>query len=132
MKQFKVILLADDDKEDRQLLEEIIMDIDPLTEVFSVINGKQAIEFLYVCRDNELPHVVILDYNMPLLTGAEVLTKIKEDERLQHVPAVILSTSDSKESIKKCIDCGASEYFVKPSNMHGLVKIAQRILELAN
>lgn len=132
MNQFKVILLADDDNEDRQLLEEIITGIDPLTEIFSVINGKQAIEFLYACRDNELPHIVILDYNMPLLTGPEVVAKIKEDERLQHVPTVVLSTSDSKEYIKKCIDNGASGYFVKPSNMHALIEVAQSILELAN
>jgi CheY-like chemotaxis protein len=132
MREFKVILLADDDREDRQLLEEIISDIDPLTEIFSVINGKQAIEFLYACRDKELPNIVILDYNMPQLTGAEVLIKMAEDERLCKVPTVILSTSDSKEHIKNCIANGAKEYFVKPSNIHQLTDIAQKILGMAN
>jgi len=128
----KIILIVDDDKEDRELLEEVISSEEPQTRVHSLANGYQLLDYLEKCSETNLPHIVILDYNMPLLNGAELLAIICKDIRYQDIPIVILSTSNAPKHVEECMNRGAKEYFVKPTDIRELTTLTHRILSLSN
>ena len=130
MGQSKIILLADDDLEDQELLEDVMLELEPVSKVHSVINGKQVLEYLANCKDGDLPCLIILDYNMPELNGPQVLQLLCASPRYKKIPKLIWSTSNTGNYIKECLEKGATEYFVKPSSMVGLRKLAQDMLEL--
>ncbi|HXO76253.1 MAG TPA: response regulator, partial [Puia sp.] len=73
----KRILLADNDIIDRDFLTEIISQIDKSIKIDAVANGEQVLLYLSKCEEEYLPHLVVLDYSMPYLTGIEVLEKLK-------------------------------------------------------
>ena len=122
------ILVADDDFEDLELIENAITNIEPDADLHKVTNGKAAIEYLSNQPNNKLPCLIILDYNMPELTGSEVLSLIGKDKRYETIPKVVLSTSNTPFHMVECKSNGATEYFVKPSNMNDLNNLAKRML----
>ena len=126
------ILLADDDDEDLELIENAILDIEPAADVHKVTNGKAVIEYLNGQPENKLPCLIILDYNMPELNGAEVLALIYKEKRYENISKVILSTSGSPAYIQNCINNGALEYFIKPNNMGDFFKLAKKMLDHCN
>ena len=128
----KIILIADDDQEDRDMLEEIILGIDSETVIHSLSNGHQVQDFLKQCDDKLLPSIIVLDYNMPVITGAELLVKIQAEEKFKPIPVVIMSTSNAQKHVDECMANGANEYFVKPTDFRELKNLAQRILDMAN
>ena len=123
------ILMADDDYEDLEMIEEAITSIKPDASLHKVVNGKAAIEFLSSQPDNKLPCLIVLDYNMPELTGLEVLSVIRKNKRYEKIPKVILSTSNTPAAIRECLNKGATEYLVKPSNMTALLNVAEKMLK---
>ncbi|MCW3093102.1 MAG: response regulator receiver [Ferruginibacter sp.] len=126
------ILLADDDPEDLELLEEAILSIEPGAIVKHFYNGREVIDFLRECSDSELPCLIILDYNMPQMTGAELLTSLGDDNRYKTIPKMVLSTSNAEAHIKLCLKNGATDYFVKPFDMKELQKLAGKMLSVCN
>jgi CheY-like chemotaxis protein len=126
------ILLADDDEEDLELIENAITDVEPAADFHKVTNGKAVLEYLNRQPDDKLPCLIVLDYNMPELTGSEVLALIDKEKRYENIPKVVLSTSGAPMHIKDCLNKGASEYFIKPNNMSDFVKIAKRMLGHCN
>lgn len=128
----KKILVADDDPDDRDFLLEIITQIDPSFKIDTVANGQQVLEYLASCEQPDEPCLIILDYKMPLLNGAEVLEKIKEDSRYVSIPKVVWSTSIDKELVSRCIRAGATHYFPKPSKASELKVIVRQMLDLCH
>jgi CheY-like chemotaxis protein len=86
------ILAADDDKEDLELIEEAILNASPEAELKTVTTGKDVLEYLSGQPDTELPCLIILDYNMPELNGAQVLAQISREQRYAGIPKVVLIT----------------------------------------
>ena len=126
----KFILFGEDDIDDEDLLREIIGSIDESFYLFFVNNGRKLLEMLKEMPDNHLPCLIVLDYNMPELTGAEILKEIKKEDRYAGIPKVIWSTSNSETFRRTCIEAGANEYLIKPSNVHDLVNAARHMLSL--
>ena len=122
------ILMADDDFEDMELIENAITELEPDADLHKVTNGKAVIDYLAQQPDNKLPCLIILDYNMPELTGSEVLAMISKEKRYNNIPKVILSTSVTPAYIHECIKNGAAEYFVKPDNIPALTDLAKKML----
>ena len=122
------ILIADDDVEDLELIEDAIMHHKPTTALYKLNNGKAVIEYLRNQPENQLPCLILLDYNMPELNGLEVLSKLKSQVRYQFIPKIILSTSSTPVHIHECLINGASEYFVKPNNLKDLNSLVLKIL----
>lgn len=122
------ILLADDDPEDLELIEEAIFSIAPTVELHKFTNGLTAMKYLESRPDNELPGLIILDYNMPELNGSQVLAFIRSQDRYSPIPKVVLSTSNAPLHINECMTQGATEYIVKPHSMAGLHKLAKKLL----
>ena len=126
----RVILLADDDVEDSELLEEALMKHDPQAHVERVANGQDAIQYLLSHLERKLPCIVILDYKMPGLNGADVLMRIATHERLADIPKVVWSTSSENEHIEACRNAGAIDYFIKPSNSMLLTEMAKKMVNI--
>ena len=124
----KYILLGEDDIDDQELLKEIFLTIDESLGVVPINNGKKLIDYLKGLQDHLLPSVLILDYNMPELNGAEILEILKAHPRFDVIPKIIWSTSNSFDCKALCLLHGAKEYIVKPSNMSNLVEVAKHML----
>jgi CheY-like chemotaxis protein len=124
----RLILIADDDHEDQEMLEEAIADLDVNVRTAKVFNGRETITYLEQCSTELLPHAIILDYSMPVLNGYEVLIAIAGDQRFESIPKFIWSTSNSELHISECLKVGAIKYFVKPDHPNALKLIAREIL----
>jgi CheY-like chemotaxis protein len=122
------ILMADDDREDLELMEEAMREYNSDVHFYKVYNGRAVLEYLESKPDDDLPCLVVLDYNMPELTGSEVLLELKKHRRYRHITKIIFSTSNAPTHIKQCKDNGAIEYFVKPTNMNDLKQIVQKLM----
>ena len=125
----RVILLADDDMEDSELLEEALMKHDPEAHIERVRSGQEAIKYL-LSHESKLPCMVILDYKMPGLNGADVLMRIATHQRLARIPKVVWSTSSENEHIEACRKAGAIDYFIKPSNSTLLGQMAEKMVNI--
>ncbi|WP_205509959.1 response regulator [Longitalea arenae] len=89
----KIIMLIDDDQDDRFLVSTVINSIDPAMIIREAKDGRKAIEFLNQAKIfGDLPALIILDFNMPTMNGLETYKEIKKDLELSAIPIVILST----------------------------------------
>lgn len=122
------ILIADDDPDDLELVETAITDSLPTAELILFTSGQSALDYLHNCVDTELPSLIVLDYNMPCMTGTAVLSRLDSMQRFAAIPKVILSTSDSSLFVQESLSKGAQEYFVKPVNLSELNKLAKSLL----
>jgi CheY-like chemotaxis protein len=122
------LLIADDDKDDRDLFESILRREAPDANVTAVADGIEVIDYLKNCPELYLPDALILDYNMPLMNGAQVLDAICSDPKYYGVAKFMLSTSSQPEYKDSCIKKGAIEYFVKANSIEGTAMIANEII----
>lgn len=120
--------MADDDLEDLELMEEAIRGFRADVQFYKVTDGRAALKYLEEQADDQLPCLIILDYNMPELTGSEVLTELSKEPRYHHLSKIIFSTSNSPAHIRECKDKGATEYFVKPTSMKDLNALIQKLM----
>jgi CheY-like chemotaxis protein len=111
------ILVVDDDKEDHMILHEYFSESGIDRNVLFVENGIRALEYLESADDADLPKLVVLDLNMPLLNGSQTLLQLKQSSRLKNIPVIIYSTSESENEKRKCLGFGAIDYLVKPVTM---------------
>ena len=126
------ILIADDDLDDLELLEEALIEAKPNSTIDKATGGKAAINFLNTYTDSNLPDLIILDYNMPDATGSEILAHIRKQKRYDKVPRVIFSTSGAERHVTECIKGGATKYLVKPQTKSELDKLTAEMLSLVN
>ena len=124
------ILIAEDDPEDMELIAGAILVAEPGAHLCKFSDGFSAVEYLRTRAEDDLPSLIILDYNMPGLTGAQVLRSISTEERYKPIPKVVLSTSNAALHKHECMRNGAAEYFVKPGSWKELNDLAKTILKL--
>src|SRR3954462_15607982 len=110
-----LILIADDDSEDREIFREAINEIDPSIRCLEVKNGKETLDFL-TKELVVLPNYVFLDINMPILDGKSCLTKMKAHPTLKSIPVIMYSTSFNPAEIKECYSMGAENFITKPGS----------------
>jgi len=123
----RFILIGEDDKDDEDLLKEIFNSVNDSFSIVFISNGQQVLTYLQNLREH-LPCLILLDYNMPVLNGADILEALKKDPRYNHVPKVIWSTSTSETFRKICLQAGANEYIIKPSNMTELTEMVRHMI----
>ncbi len=126
----KFILLGEDDPDDQEMLTDVFSSIDKSFTLLFVNNGKEVVSALGKLKDEQMPCLIVLDYNMPGMNGAEILKEIGGNERYKEVPKIMWSTSGSEKFKKTCLELGAADYVIKPSNNEDLKKIANYMLSL--
>ena len=122
------VFLAEDDIDDQELLIEALAQYVPAMKVQTAANGKKAMNQLLALSPQQLPCLIILDYNLPEINGGEILKQLAAEERYHSVPKVVWSTSNSPLYRQICLDLGARAYFVKPSDIKGIEQMAQEML----
>jgi CheY-like chemotaxis protein len=107
------ILLVEDDPGHARLIEKNLRRANLTNDIVKATDGQQAIDYLFN-HDRAPSLVVLLDLNMPVLNGYQVLQRIKADERTKHIPVIILTTTDDPREVNRCYDHGCSVYLTKP------------------
>lgn len=128
----KFILLGEDDPDDQEMLKEVFTGINQDFHLMFVDTGEQVFSFLEKLRDDQLPCLIVLDYNMPGLNGADILKELNANARYAHIPRIIWSTSGREQFRNKCLELGASDYVIKPSNVKALEEVAHYMLSVCN
>jgi len=106
-----LVLYAEDDIDDFDFFCDVLKSFDPAAKCLNMRNGREAIEFL----DNAvvLPDIIFLDINMPAMDGKSCLKNIKRDARLNAIPVVIYTTSQSQRDREHCMQLGAKDFIIK-------------------
>jgi len=124
-----VILYADDDQDDLMLIKDAFKKYSSSIEVVTVENGNEALRYLNsLSHVDSLPCLVILDINMPLLNGKEVLKELRNNARFKKVPVVLFSTSSNYYE-KKFAENYNAGFIAKPMGMDELEKITDKFIE---
>lgn len=120
------ILIADDDQEDRYLLDIAFKEIASQENIRMVENGVQLIDYLNgISEDHFLPNLIVLDLNMPKLSGMDTLMRLKSSNRFKDIPVIIHSTSMYELEKEKCLKIGAADFIKKPVSFDQMVSIAR-------
>jgi CheY-like chemotaxis protein len=128
MVQYKNILLAEDDEDDRFLFVDALNEIDSTIRCSIATNGNKALQALR--QAEKLPDILFLDINMPSMNGLECLQKIKKDIRLLRLPVVIFTTSSNPDDIELTHRLGANVFLIKPSSFEELKLKLEKVLNL--
>ena len=128
----KFILLGEDDADDEELLKEVFTTLDNSFSMRFANNGRKLVTHLEQLPDSDLPCLIILDYNMPELNGADILKSLKAQARYDSIPKIIWSTSGSETYKRLCLELGACEYIIKPSSFKELTEVARYMLSFCS
>ena len=105
------ILFIEDDVIETMKLHRTISKARLKHQITEAKNGEEA---LSVLEANKLPDIILLDLNMPRMSGIEFLRILKGDERLKYIPTIVLTTSENRTDLLKCYKIGISGYVIKP------------------
>ncbi|MEL7302725.1 MAG: response regulator [Pseudomonadota bacterium] len=128
-----MLLIADDDADDRMLIEDAFEESRLGNPREYVEDGQELLDFLraegkWAGRDpDELPGLILLDLNMPRMDGRTALSHLKADPRLKRIPVVVLTTSKAEEDIIRTYDLGVSSFIAKPVTFDGLLAVVQAL-----
>ncbi|HEX8270595.1 MAG TPA: response regulator [Flavobacterium sp.] len=123
------IILADDDADDRFLFKAALEEMNVESNLTLLKDGKELMDYLKN-PENELPHILFLDLNMPCRTGNNCLEEIKSDPRLYAITVAIYSTSNSEQDIEETLTGGANIYIHKPNDFEKLKQIIKHVLKI--
>lgn len=127
------ILLVEDSPEDFEATVRAFKRSGLKNPIFRCEDGDGALDFLHQrgqYADPEQaprPGVILLDLNLPGTDGREVLTEIKKDESLRHIPVIVLTTSNDDRDVEACYQAGANSYIQKPVDMDGFLRAIERL-----
>jgi CheY-like chemotaxis protein len=125
-----VILMADDDPDDRLMAKEALEASGLLNEMRFVEDGVELFHYLEQrgkYQEEPRPGLILLDMNMLRKNGREALKELKNHPDFKHIPVVILTTSQAEEDVKLGYELGASSYITKPVTFEGLVAVMQSL-----
>ena len=125
-----MILIAEDDADDRFLLQ-AAFDENSFNDILQFVeNGVELLEHLNGCisaADIVLPDIILLDLNMPKKDGREVLREIKQVPEFRKIPIIIFSTTNNRQEITRCYELGANSYITKPNSFEQLIQVVKTI-----
>lgn len=127
------ILVADDDVEDRMLIQDAMEESRLGNPLYFVVDGQEVMDYLLNrgkfinTEQNPTPGLILLDLNMPKKDGREVLHEIKMIPKLRSIPIIILTTSKAEEDILRTYDLGVNSYITKLVTFDGLVEIVKNL-----
>jgi CheY-like chemotaxis protein len=128
-----VILMADDDADDRLLAKDALAECQLAGDLHFVENGEELLDYLnrrgkYTqLAESPRPGLILLDLNMPKKDGREALREIKSDPALRKIPVVVLTTSKADTDIGRIYELGANSFISKPVSFESLVDVMKTI-----
>jgi CheY-like chemotaxis protein len=125
-----LITMVDDDAEDLELFGDAIQSHAPHIVIHNEPDGPSALEYFKSRKDKELPSLILVDYNMPGMSGADVVAALSAEDRYKKIPKVVLSTAADPVYEAECTEKGAAMFITKPLTMPGVHKVAKQLLEL--
>lgn len=124
------LLLVEDNPGDVRLIQEALKNGAGHSNLHVVTDGPAALDFLHQEGDHEQaprPDLVLLDLNLPRLSGEKILETIKHDPDLRHIPVVVLTSSDASDDVIASYRRHANAYLIKPVDPEAFIDVVQRI-----
>lgn len=114
-----IILMAEDDEGHAFLIQQNLTAAGIANRVIHVLNGQEALDYIrkqgaYASRTMNGPLLLLLDINMPIVDGVEVLRQLKSTPETAQIPIIMLTTTDDPREVKRCYELGCSSYVTKP------------------
>jgi len=128
-----LILMVDDDPDDRLLMQEALAECDFVSELRFVEDGVELMDYLFrrhkfsSAANSPRPVFILLDLNMPKKDGREALREIKLDPELKKIPVVVLTTSKADTDISRIYELGANSFISKPTAFDSLVTVMKAV-----
>jgi len=126
MQNEKTIYIVEDDIDDMLLISEAVKSADHNVKIISCEDGAELIEKIEL-SPNEQPSLILLDMNMPKMNGMETLEYIRSSPAFDHIPVVMLSTTDNFSLIESAYRAGVNTFYTKPVHYQDLKSIARQL-----
>src|SRR3979411_3319405 len=131
MTQPVIIAMVEDDEGHARLIEKNLRRAGVHNEIVPLADGASAITFLFGSDGTGLvnkgrPLLVLLDLNLPDMSGIDILKRLKENEHLRVLPVVVLTTTDDRSEIQRCYDLGCNVYTTKPVDYEKFANAVQQ------
>lgn len=122
------IVMVEDDHGHAKLIEKNIRRANIANDIVHFDEGGAALDYLFSEEVRaQGPLLILLDLNLPDMSGTDILEKVKSDERLRRAPVVILTTTDDKVEIQRCYDLGCNVYITKPVDYEAFAGAIQQL-----
>jgi len=126
------IIMIEDDEGHARLIERNIRRSGVHNEIVPFTNGTDAVRYLFASDGTGLAHkgralLILLDLNLPDMSGIEILRRIKDDKSLKAAPVVVLTTTDDSDEIKRCYELGCNVYITKPVNYESFANAIRQL-----
>jgi len=129
------ILISEDDRGHFILMKHRLRNAGIDNEIVWLCDGQETMDFLFA-REGQVnlqppgKYILLLDIRMPKIDGIEILAQIRKDRRLNHMPVVVVTSSDNPDNIRRCRSLGCDGYIVKPLDDEAITLI-ERLAEVA-
>ncbi|ELY38391.1 response regulator [Natronorubrum tibetense] len=126
------VLLVEDNPGDVRLIRDAFEQLSTETTIHVATDGDEALEFLTECRDSDpdsVPDLVLLDLNLPRMTGLEFLETIKDDATLARIPVLVLTSSEAVEDVLDSYELSANAYLTKPTDPDEYAAMVEAVAE---
>jgi two-component system, chemotaxis family, response regulator Rcp1 len=123
------LLIIEDNPGDVRLLEEAFDELRANVQIQVAKDGAEGIQFIARASQNKngTPDLILLDLNLPKVSGHEVLAKIKSDPHTRHIPVIVLTSSRAESDVHRAYQSHANAYLRKPSTLEGLLNTARDV-----
>jgi CheY-like chemotaxis protein len=126
------IVMVEDDEGHARLIEKNIRRAGVNNEILPFKNGTEAVSFLFGpdgsgANNSGQALLILLDLNLPDMTGVDILKRVKENEHLKRTPVVVLTTTDDAVEIQRCYDLGCNVYITKPVNYESFANAIRQL-----
>lgn len=132
MNKLPVILMADDDPDDRILAKDALSENKLANDLYFVEDGEELLDYLHQrgkfnAENAPKPGLILLDLNMPKMDGREALREIKSQAKFRKIPVIVLTTSKAEEDIIRTYELGVNSFISKPVTFEELVEVTRQI-----
>ena len=127
-RQRAVVLLVEDNPDDVLMIREAFEQSLTPVQLYVVSNGERAIRFVRrTDADAPRPSLIMLDLNLPIRNGLDVLAELKSDTDFLSIPIVVLTTSQAPDDIQRCYSLHANAYIIKPPDFDGFADVIKQV-----
>jgi CheY-like chemotaxis protein len=123
------IIIAEDDEDDVLFLKDELSHLCPKIDCLHFSDGGKAVDYLNACPEDNHPRLIVIDYNMPFVSGADLLEFLRSQDRFKPIIKAVWTSSPRLDEHLQCLALGADLFFVKPSSTVEWRQFAEKIAE---